>query len=381
VRLFVCLLLCSCTNASDVADGSPPSDAPIADAPVASDASSDAMMDAAKPLGPPRLYVGSSDGMIRIFAFDDTTFALTPTGATPAGSNPSFLAFTPDRKFLYAADEGMSRVRPFAIDPQTGALSPLATVMSMGSGPAHVSTDRTGNLVMVANYGGGTIAIFPRAQDGTLMAPSATRSYGGNAQTHQIIVDPTNGYVLVPNKGLDAVAAHKLTGTMLSDLPAAPSGDGARHIAFDPAGTHAYVIDELGSTVSAFNFLPINGVLASLQTISSLADGGVQGNTGAEIQVTPDGTHVLVSNRGDNSIVSFLVDAQTGKLSAPVRVPTGGNTPRHFMIEETGRFLFVGNQNSGTVVVMKMNAGVPSPVGTPLSVPNPAFAGLIYLPR
>lgn len=104
-------------------------------------------------------------------------------------------------------------------------------------------------------------------------------------------------------------------------------------------------------------------------------------NTGAEIHVTSDGTHVLVSNRGDNSIVSFVVDAQTGKLSSPVRVPTGGNTPRHFMIEETGRFLFVGNQGSSTVVVMKMNAGIPAPVGTQLSVPNPEFAGLIYLPR
>ena len=132
------------------------SDSPATDA-VGSDAP-----DSAKPLGPPRLYVGSSDGKIRVFAFDDMSYALTLVDTTSAGGNPSFLAFTPDRKFLYAADEAMSRVAPFAIDAQTGKLAPLATVSSMGSGPAHVATDNAGTLVMVANYGGGTIAIFPR---------------------------------------------------------------------------------------------------------------------------------------------------------------------------------------------------------------------------
>lgn len=138
-------------------------------------------------LGPPRLYVGSSDGKIRVYAFDETSYAITPVDTTTAGSNPSFLAFTPDRKFVYAADEGMSRVAPFAIDRVTGTLTPLATVSSMGSGPAHVSVDAAGKLVMVANYGGGTIALFPRALAGTLQAATATRSYGANAQTHQII--------------------------------------------------------------------------------------------------------------------------------------------------------------------------------------------------
>jgi 6-phosphogluconolactonase len=351
----------------------------VADSPSLGDAA-----DAAKALGPARLYVGSSDGTIRIFAFDDGTYALNPAGSVMTGGNPSFIAFTADRQFLYAADEAMSRVRPFAIDPQTGALTPLASISSMGMGPAHVSTTSGsgGNLVMAANYGNGTIAIFPRAQDGTLMAASATRSYGANAQTHEILTDPSNAFVLVPNKGLDSVSVHKLTGMMLSDVGATPAGDGARHLAFDPPGTHAYVIDELGSTVTAFGFNASSGALTMLQTISSLADGGVPNNTGAEIQVTPDGAHVVASNRGDDSLVVFDIDSQTGKLTQKARVPTGGSTPRHFMIDETGRFLFVGNQGSSTVVTMTLSAmGVPTAVGTPLSVPNPEFAGLIYLPR
>jgi 6-phosphogluconolactonase (cycloisomerase 2 family) len=380
-RIASFALFCgACTSSEpaglDAGTGDAPFDAQVFDA-----GGSDAPADSAQVLGPARLYVGGGDGKIRIFSFDATTYVLAPIDVTSAGGNPSFLAFTPDRKFLYAVDEAMSKVQPFAIDSQTGKLTPLATASSMGMGPAHVSTDFSGTLVMVANYGNGTIAIFPRAADGTLMAASATRSYGNGAQTHQIVTDPSHAFVLVPNKGLSAVSVHRLNGMTLTDVSSTPAGNGARHVAFDPSGAHAYVIDETGSTISAFTFDSQTGALSPIQTISSLADGGVPNNTGAEIQVTLDGKHVLASNRGDDSIVVFDLDA-SGKLKLSARVPTGGSTPRHFQIEETGHFLFVGNQTSGTVITMKMDptTGIPSIVGTPLMVPNPEFTGLIHLP-
>ena len=97
--------------------------------------------------------------------------------------------------------------------------------------------------------------------------------------------------------------------------------------------------------------------------------------------MTPDGKHVLASNRGDDSLVVFDVGSD-GKLTAKARVASGGQTPRQFRIDETGRFLFVGNQTSGSVVTMTVDAqtGVPSPVGTPLAVSGPEFVGLVYLP-
>ena len=353
---------------------------------TASDAAPDVSIDASDggaARGPARVYVGASDGMIHVFAFDENSYALTPIDATATGGNPSFLAFDSARAHLYAVDEANSLVLAFSIDAKTGKLSPLGSVSSLGQGPAHVGLDQASAFVMAANYGNGTIAVFPRAADGTLEDASATHSFGANAETHEIVADPSNAFVLVPNKGLDGVGVFRLSGGALSYLGLTPAGDGARHVAFDPPGTHAYVIDENASTIVAFDFDPQSGALSQIQTLSSLFDATVDAgaNTGAEIQVTSDGKHVLASNRGDDSIVVFDVGSDA-KLTPKARVSTGGQTPRQFRIDETGRFLFVGNQTSGSVFTMKMDSvtGVPSPVGAPIAITGPEFVGLVYLP-
>lgn len=377
-RVLVATLVAACSAQQLTSpDASTGSDA-TTDAP-SSDASSDAS-DAAVAMGLPRVYVGSSDGNIHVFAFDDTSYALTPVDSTAAGGNPSFLAFDKARTFLYAVDETNSKVAAFSIDKTTGKLGSLGAVSSLGQGPAHVSLDRSDALVMVANYGGGTIAVYPRAGDGRLGDASATYAFGATAHSHEIVADPSNAFVLVPNLGLNGVGVFRLDGGALSYLGLTTAPGGPRHLAFDPQGVHAYVIDETASTIETFDFNTGSGALSSTQTVSSLLDGSAVSNTGAEIQVTNDGKHVLASNRGDDSIVVFDVDV-TGKLAPKARVPTGGQTPRHFSIDETGRFLFVGNQTSGSVVVMKVDAtsGIPSPVGAPLSIAGPEFVALVYL--
>ncbi len=367
--------------AASANDASVTSDGATNDANAPSDSGVGA--DTSKPLGPPRLYVGSGDGKIRVYSFNTTTYALTLLDTIASPANPSFLAIDPARRFLYAVGEGTSQITSFSIEPATGKLTSLAnSVSSGGNGPAHVSVDRDGRFVFAANYGGGTFAVLPRASDGRLGAPSATRSFGGGAQTHQAVTDPSNAFVLVPNKGLDAVAVFRLASDGgLADAGLFPAGDGARHIAFAPSGKQAYVIDELGSTVAAFAFDPATGALTSIQPPVSSLPAPVSGNTGAEIAVTPDGRHVIASNRGDDSLAVFDIDATTFKLTRTARVPTGGTTPRHFDIDATGQFLFAANQSSGSVVVMKIDAtsGIPTPVGTPLAVPSPAFAGIFYL--
>ncbi len=379
--LFLALLIACDGSQGELLDGGGP------DAPSASDAGADVAVsdsgdagDAGPARGPARVYVGSSDGDIRVFAFDETTYALTPIDTTATGGNPSFLAFDAARAFLYAVDESNSEVRAFAIDAKTGKLASLGAVSSLGQGPAYVGLDRAGTLVMAANYGDGTISAFPRLDGGALGDASATYSFGASAHSHEIVADPSNAFVLVPNLGLGVVAVFRKNGlalTWLADTPAA----GARHVAFDPAGAHAYVIDEPGSDVFAFDFDPQTGALSPIQTTSSLFASCACTNTGAEIAVTADGKHVVVSNRGDDSLVVFDVGSD-GRLAAKARVPSGGQTPRQFQIDETGRFLFVGNQTSGSVVTMKVDpvTGIPSPVGTPLAVSGPEFVGLIYLP-
>jgi 6-phosphogluconolactonase len=339
----------------------------------------DAGADAA--LGPARVFVGSGDGKVRVFSFDTDAGTLSSPAVFDAGTNPSFLAFDPTRRFVYAVDEGSSAVRAFAVDGQTGALSPLNQAPSGGSGPAHVAVDRAGGYVLVANYGGGTVSVIKRQSDGTLGASVGARSFGGSAQTHQIVADPQNAFLLVPNKGLDAVHVlgfNQATGAT-SDAGSAGSDDGARHIDFHPSGAYAYVINENASTMTAYTYA--NGVLAQLQSISTLPNGYNRQNTGAEVQVAPSGKFVYGSNRGHDSIVIFSINPADGRLSLVGHQATGGSTPRHFSIDRTGRFLLVGNQGSGTVVVMRVDAqtGLLTPIGSPISVPGPEWVSLVYL--
>jgi 6-phosphogluconolactonase len=340
----------------------------------------DAGVDAAA-LGTPRVYVGSGDGKIRLFAFDLDGGALSATATFDAGSNPSFLAFDPTRRFLYATDEGATAVRAFALDGQTGALTALNQAASGGNGPTHVSVDRAGGYVLVANYGGGTVNVIRRQGDGSLGASTGSRSFGGGAQTHQILTDPTNAFLIVPNKGLDGVAVLPFNATSgtVGDGGVVPAGDGARHIDFHPAGGFAYVINENASTMTAYTYAA--GALTQLEELSTLPNGFGGANTGAEVQVAPSGRFVYGSNRGHNSIVIFAINQTTGRLTLVGHQATQGQTPRHFSIDPTGRYMFVGNQGSSTVVVMRVDAqtGLLTPVGAPVAVPSPGWVGLVYL--
>ena len=361
-------------------DGRGDGGAPDADGNVARDGSDEDASDAAPSFGPPRLYVGSSDGKIRVHAFDPRTYALTLIDTVDAGQDPSFCAMDPSARFFYAVDEGRNEVNAFTVG-EDGKLSHLQNIGSGGGGPTHVAVDRAGRYVMVANYGGGSVSVFPRSEDGRLGAPT-TRAFGGGAQSHQIVTDPNNAFAFVPNKGRDAVAVLRLESPQ-ADAGVYPAGDGARHIDLHPGGRFAYVIDELENTVSAFSLDPTSGALTSIGREPSLPDGTSVSNTGAEIQVLPGGRQLIVSNRGDDSLMVMNIGASDGVPRRGTRVPSGGQSPRHFSVDATGTFLFVGNENSNNVLVMRIDprTGVPSPVGEELSVPSPRFAGIFYLPR
>jgi 6-phosphogluconolactonase len=326
-------------------------------------------------------YVSGYSANIAWFDLDVESGALTPVSQiTSFANNPSFLAMT--RTHLYAAAEAGNRVGAYSIDQATGALTFINDVSSSGSGPAHVGVDNTGSYAMVANYGNGAIAVLPIRGDGGVMVASQTLQAGANA--HQIITDPSNGFVLVPCKGDDWVAQYTFAaGTLTANAtPRAMTADGAgpRHIAIAPSGQHAYLINELDSTLTAFSFSA--GRLTPLHTVSIRANGATGNNTGAEIAVHPSGGFVYASNRGDNNIAVFRIAPATGMVTLVGHVPTGGMTPRSFALDPSGRWLFAANQNSDTVVTFSIDSstGMPSPTGASMPFDNPSFVGFVSLP-
>jgi len=345
------------------------------------------------------LYVGTYTGPqsqgIYAYSYDAASGKLTPLGVAAETTNPSFLAIDSTRKFLYAVNEGhdykgenSGGVTAFSIeDRKTGKLTELDEVSSHGADPCYISFDRTGKYALVANYSGGTVAVFPLSADGQIgeassvvkdageLGPNKARQEAPHA--HFIETSAHNRFAYVADLGLDRVLIYKFDaakGTLSSgaDSPdkansfsatLAP-GTGPRHIAFSSDGKFMYVMGELDSTVTVFAN-DAKETYRSIQKISALPAGFSGTTKAAEIAIHPSGKFLYTSNRGDDSIAVFTIHRATGKLTFLQRISSGGNAPRHFTIDPTGTRLFVANQDSGNIVEYDINAatGRLKPVG------------------
>jgi 6-phosphogluconolactonase len=347
------------------------------------------------------MYVGTytrapSKG-IYVYRFQGATGTVTSVGTAGLAAetvNPSFLAVHPNQRFLYAVNEVSNyqggkdgSVSAFAIDHATGALTLLNRVSTRGADPCHLSIDKSGKWLFVANYSGGSVAAFPVQDDGKLGESSAFFQHTGASvntsrqsgpHAHQTVVSPDNKFVLAVDLGLDKVFSYRLDpakGGLAPDpqFAATTPGGGPRHLEFRPDGKFVYVLNEMLSSVGAFSYDAGRGTLAPLQTISTLPPGFTAENSGAEIVVHPGGRFLYTSNRGQDSIAVFGIDAAKGTLTPVDGISTQGKTPRGFALDPSGRFLVAANQNSGTLVVFRIDqaTGALTPAGTTVQVPTP----------
>ncbi len=339
------------------------------------------------------LYVGTytrqaSKG-IYAYRLDTTTGVLTSIGVAAEASNPSFLAVHPKQRFLFAVGENAKgTVSAFSVDRVTGLLKTLNTVSAKGSGPCHLTLDRTGKWLFVANYGDGSTAAFPVRSDGTLGEASAFVEHTGSSinparqagpHAHSVNISGDNRFLIVTDLGLDKALIFRFDvakGTLTQNEPAfakVAAGSGPRHLALSPSGKFAYVLNEMTTTVTSLAYDKRRGSLREIQTISALPAGFSGTNSGAEIAAHPRGRFLYSSNRGHDSITVFSIDSKSGVLKPVDWVSTQGKTPRNFAIDPTGNFLLAANQNSNTIVVFRIDqkTGGLTPTGTAVDAPSP----------
>jgi 6-phosphogluconolactonase len=347
------------------------------------------------------VYVGTytsakSEG-IYVSRLDLSTGTLGEPALAAAVVSPSFVAVHPNRSFLYAVNEvnnfeggSTGGVSAFRIDRTTGRLTLLNRQTSGGSGPAHLTVDPAGRNVLVANYGGGSVAVLPIGADGRLAPASSVVQHTGSSvnpqrqqgpHAHSVNVDRAGRFAYAADLGLDKVLIYRFDaakGTIAPNDPPAAAvdpGSGPRHFAFHPSERFAYVINEMACTVTAFACNAAAGRLEALQTISTLPEGvtAARGLSTAEVLVHPNGRFLYGSNRGHDSITVFAIDQATGRLGFVQNEPTQGSTPRNFGIDPTGQYLLAANQRSDSVVVFRIDAstGRLTPTGARISVGSP----------
>ena len=309
--------------------------------------------------------------------------------------NPSFLSMDASNQYLIAVNEVSEingnpggSVSSFKIDPENGRLTFINMQSTLGESPCHITIDRTGKFILIANYSGGNIIVFPILQDCMIGKNVEFIQHKGksiipdrqeNPHPHSIILSPDNRYAFVPDLGLDKILIYRFdqkTGKLRSsDIPyiSLKPGAGPRHFTFSQDGKFAYVINELDSTVTAFRYYPDKGKLKEIQTITTLPGDFTGTSYCADIHIHPNNLFLYGSNRGHNSISTFSIDPSKGKLKLKGFTETLGDFPRNFAIDPSGQYLLAANQRSDNIFSfrIKPETGELTPTGYKIEIPKP----------
>jgi 6-phosphogluconolactonase len=330
---------------------------------------------------------------IYVFRFDLDSGKLTPLGLAAESRNPTYLTFAPSSRVLYATNELYSfhgeasgAVSAFAIDAATGRLTLLKQLAARGTGTCHASVDRSGRVLLAANFGSGSVAVFSLAPDGALRAMTAFEQDTGTGpnprqagpHAHAFNLTPDGRFAIASEFGSDRLRVYRLDVAEGKLAPADPpvmtlkAGSAPRHLAFRPTGDVAYSVNEIDSTLTVLAYNAARGTLRGLQTVSTLPTDFTGRNTAAEVVVHPNGKFLYVSNRGHHSIAVFTIAAD-GRVSLVTHVPCGGRTPRGFHVDADGRWLITANQDTHNLAVFAIDprTGVPTPTGQTEEVRSP----------
>lgn len=293
------------------------------------------------------VFVGSNGTKVTSFELERSTGALTKKGEVEAGSQPSYVAVSPDKKYLYAVLEGgsTSQVVAYTIDPETAQLTKINQADTKGQGSPHLAVHPSGKWIVAAHYGGGQISVLPVAANGGVSeATTVTKGPSDNCQNaHQAVFASQGKYLFVPCLGSSYTIQFNFnaeSGEITPNSTPTVQSPSPRHLAFDPAEQHAYVLSEYESKITWFAYDAATGVLSNPQAIDSFDD---QAGSSAHIVVHPSGKWLYASNRQENSLGLFALDASG--VPSPVAFETAMiNKPRDFTVDASGAYLILANQ-------------------------------------
>ena len=326
--------------------------------------------------------------------FDADSGKLTQPRMAAEVENPGFLALHPDGEVLYSTGtiEGEPSVVAFHIGRQNGQtiLSMIGSQPIGDGGAAHIATDRAGKVLISAQYGGGSTAIYPLDDDGAIGARSKLIKHQGGSRVlpgrqdkphaHWVGTSPDNRFVFVPDLGMDKVVIYRLDAQRADLAPhgfgQAPPGGGPRHMKFHTSGKYIYVLNELELSVTVFAYDAENGKMVALETIPTVPEEEKAKETfvsASEIRVHPSGKYVYAANRGHDTITAMSVAPDSGKLTLIEREPIRGSWPRNFNLDPTGKWLLAAGRDSNTLAVFKVNleTGELTYTRTMVMVPTP----------
>ncbi|PKQ46905.1 lactonase family protein [Confluentibacter flavum] len=317
---------------------------------------------------------GTSEGIYKL-EFNPSTGELSNLQLAEAIQNPSFITYSPNKRYLYAVSESLGgSVSSFKIQ-ENGQLQFLNKVDSNGKGPCHISLNRQGNKAVVSNYGGGSASIYSIARDGKLNEASQIFDYNTmDRKSHAHSAQFFRDELFVADLGMNALYQYKLKNDnyelALPEIVKMEGNPGPRHFAMTKTGQFIYIINEYGSSVTSVKKTDTG--FEQIDYDSTLDESYEGKNSCADIHLSKNELYLYGSNRGENSIVVYKRNKLDGTIEKIQTMSVHGDWPRNFTLDPTGKFLLVANQRSHNITVFRIDA----PTGkltflTEVKVPSP----------
>ncbi len=328
-----------------------------------------------------RLFVGGftkpdAKGL-SVFDFNPRNGDLKLISEAQVGPNPAYFCYSAKTNLFYVANEVMEFKGAFGgglttlkYNAENATFEKLNEILIPYGGPCFISMSPDSNHLFIANYPNGSVAVVKLDTKGIPELITDTILYNKSApdesHAHMILNDPSGKKVYVTDLGLDRIIVYNFditTGKLIqteNGLVQLPDGIGPRHFTLNADGSKLYVINELGSKMMVFDIQENKepGLIQILPTTRFEFEGN---NYCADIHLSIDGKFLYGSNRGENTIVTFKVESD-GTLALAGHTSCGGDWPRNFVLDPSGKYLLVGNQKSDSVSVFRLNKKTGLPV-------------------
>ena len=340
-------------------------------------------------------FTETGQGGLNVFDFNSSDGTLSYLAGYNAGPNPSYLCFSGHKKLIYAINEvsefkGIKGGGLTTLE-YTGSFDNIKKVNEIivpNGGPCFISITPDNSFLLIANYTGGSVAVVKLDENGIPEKVCDTIIFNGIGEkvshAHMISSDPSGNRVYVTDLGLDRIMIYTLNPSSGKLIPfnedgvSLPEGTGPRHFVFSKDGSKMYVMGELNSTVNVFTVDDKSGLIP-LQKVSALREGFTGPKSSADIHISKSGQFLYGTNRGENSIVTYRI-GRDGLLTLAGSTSCGGDWPRNFTIDPSGKFILVGNQRSGNISVFAIDekSGLPEKSVYDVKLQGPACIKFKY---
>ncbi|WP_317619153.1 lactonase family protein [Chryseobacterium foetidum] len=327
-----------------------------------------------------------------IFVYELDTFKGSLSKVTTVRNikNPSFLTLSADGKYVFACTDSKTEkdgsVSSFRFNSKNKSLTFINSQKSGGENPVYLAAHKNGKWLVNGNYTEGSVSVYPILVDGKIQPfvqniqfseGSVNKMRQDRAHIHSTVFSPDFRYVFLPDLGADKIRCYQFNEDRNKPLESCSqpfikttAGSGPRHFTFHPNGNFAYVIEEMGGAVSAYQYK--EGNLTNIQRIFTHSDKFKEGFESSDIHISPDGKFLYASNRGSENNIAIFAIENDGTLKTVGYQSTKGKHPRAFGMDEMGKFIIVANTRTGKVVVFKRNSetGLLKKAGRKIKIKN-----------